>query len=123
MTPSGRSCPSNWRRFRPTDPGGRIFLGMSDVVNAISTPSRVADQDEGISVEELQLAARNHGLLSEAMRFDVTPIGLHYLLIHYDIPDLDPDAFALTVDGAVTTPLRLTVADLRARPRVTTRVT
>jgi len=96
---------------------------MSDVVSAISTPSRVADQDEGISVEELQLAARNHGLLSEAMRFDVTPIGLHYLLIHYDIPDLDPDAFALTVDGAVTTPLRLTVADLRARPRVTTRVT
>lgn len=41
---------------------------------------------EGISREELQLAARNHGLPLEALRYDVTPAGLHYLLIHYDIP-------------------------------------
>ena len=30
----------------------------------------------------------------EALRYDVTPAGLHYLLIHYDIPALDPATHA-----------------------------
>src|SRR2546426_6992578 len=38
----------------------------------------------GITFDELQLAARNHALPLEALRFDVTPVGLHYLLTHYD---------------------------------------
>lgn len=37
----------------------------------------------GVSLEELQLAARNHGMPLEALRHTVTPVGLHYLLIHY----------------------------------------
>jgi sulfane dehydrogenase subunit SoxC len=48
------------------------------------------DTGEGISTEELALAARNHGIPLEALRYDLTPLGLHYLLIHYDIPLLDP---------------------------------
>jgi sulfane dehydrogenase subunit SoxC len=92
-------------------------------LDQISAPSRMAAADEGISVEELRLAARNHGFLSEAMRFDVTPIGLHYLLIHYDIPDVRADGFTLSIGGAVDRTLRLTLDDLRARPRVTSRVT
>ena len=42
-----------------------------------------------ISLEELQLAARNHGLPLEALQQPITPTGLHYLLIHYDIPFVD----------------------------------
>ena len=52
----------------------------------VSTPGRVAAAGEGISEEELALAARNHGLPLEALRYDVTPPGLHYVLVHYDIP-------------------------------------
>jgi sulfane dehydrogenase subunit SoxC len=72
----------------------------------------------GISLEELQLATRNHGMPLEALRYDVTPVGLHYLLIHYDIPDVDVDADAwrLEVGGRVARPLSLSLADLRARP-------
>ncbi|WP_327030772.1 sulfite oxidase [Micromonospora sp. NBC_01740] len=92
-------------------------------VHDASGPSRVAEPGEGITAEELQLAARNHGIPLEALRYDVTPAGLHYLLIHYDIPDLDPDAHALTVAGAVDRPLTLDLAALRERPRVTRRVT
>ncbi|GAB3330549.1 hypothetical protein GCM10027452_03700 [Micromonospora halotolerans] len=92
-------------------------------VDDVSRPSRVAGPDEAISAEELQLAARNHGIPLEALRYDVTPAGLHYLLIHYDIPDVDPAAHALTVGGAVARPLRLDLAALRERPRVTHRVT
>ena len=71
---------------------------------------------EGISVEELQLAARNHGMPLEALRFDVTPIGLHYLLIHYDIPVVDPETWTLEIDGLVEKPLSLSLAELRSRP-------
>jgi DMSO/TMAO reductase YedYZ molybdopterin-dependent catalytic subunit len=71
-----------------------------------------------ISLEELQLATRNHGLPLEALRYDVTPVGLHYLLIHYDIPDVDPANWTLAVEGRVATPMRLALEDLRARPSV-----
>ena len=76
-----------------------------------------------IGVDELDLAARNHAMPHEALRYDVTPIGLHYLLTHYDIPDVDPEAFRLTIDGHVERPRTLTVEDLRARPSVTAQVT
>ena len=69
---------------------------------------------EGISLEELQLAARNHGMPLEALRYPVTPIGLHYLLIHYDVPAVDPEAWRLTVRGERE--LVLSLDDLRARP-------
>ncbi|MFY1690726.1 sulfite oxidase [Plantactinospora sp. WMMB782] len=92
-------------------------------VDDVSRPSRLAGPDEGISIEELALAARNHALPLEALRYDVTPVGLHYLLIHYDIPELDADRHLLNVDGRVDRPLTVDLAALRARPRVTRRVT
>ncbi|WP_435204429.1 sulfite oxidase [Micromonospora sp. bgisy143] len=97
--------------------------GSGPTVADVSGPSRLAEPDEAISADELQLAARNHGLPLEALRYDVTPAGLHYLLIHYDIPELDPAAHTLTVGGAVDRPLTVGLAELRERPRVTHRVT
>ena len=74
--------------------------------------------------EEVVLANRNHGVLLEALRHDVTPTGLHYLLNHFDVPYV-PDAatWRLTVGGNVTTPLSLSVAQLKALPQRTLRVT
>src|SRR5258706_2050520 len=43
-------------------------------------------QTDGLYKEELQLALRNRGMPLEALRYLITPTGLHYLLIHYDIP-------------------------------------
>jgi sulfane dehydrogenase subunit SoxC len=98
---------------------------MSDgtALRALSEPGRVAAPGEGIGLDELGLAARNHGVLLEALRHDVTPPGLHYLLTHYDVPFLDPGEWRLTVRGAVRSPLTITLADLQARPSVTQRVT
>jgi len=76
-----------------------------------------------ISAEELQLAARNHGMPLEALRWDVTPVGLHYLLIHYDIPVVDGASWRLEVGGRVARELSLSLEDLRARPAVTRAVT
>jgi sulfane dehydrogenase subunit SoxC len=79
--------------------------------------------DPGITAAELRLAARNHGLPLEALRYDVTPPGLHYLLIHYDIPPVDPASFRLEVGGAVERPLSLGLDDLKGRERVELPVT
>jgi sulfane dehydrogenase subunit SoxC len=79
--------------------------------------------DDSVSLEELQLAARNHGMPLEALRYAVTPAGLHYLLIHYDIPVLDPAEWRLVVEGATERPLLFDLDALRALPAVSTVVT
>jgi DMSO/TMAO reductase YedYZ molybdopterin-dependent catalytic subunit len=84
--------------------------------------ARIAEPDEGIGLDELALAARNHGMPLEALRYDVTPPGLHYVLTHYDIPAVDPVAWRLEITGAVRKPLRLDLEEVRSRPAVTSRV-
>jgi sulfane dehydrogenase subunit SoxC len=76
-----------------------------------------------ISLEQLQLAARNHGMPLEALAYPITPIGLHYLLIHYDIPRVSAGAWRLAVDGEVGRPLTLSLDELRARPAATVAAT
>jgi sulfane dehydrogenase subunit SoxC len=66
--------------------------------------------------EEVWLALRNHGMHLEGLRYPITPIGMHYLLIHFDIPLIDPAAYELEIGGSVHTPLRLTLDEIRARP-------
>ena len=78
---------------------------------------------DAVSMEELRLATRNHGMPLEALRYEVTPVGLHYLLIHYDIPVIDPAAWRLQVDGLVDQSLELSLEDLRALPATTRAVT
>src|SRR5918997_5704782 len=86
------------------------------------TRARIAEPGEGISLEELALAARNHGMPLEALRYDVTPPGLHYVLTHYDIPAVDTSSWRLSVGGAVQRRLGLSLHELQQRPAVTSRV-
>jgi DMSO/TMAO reductase YedYZ molybdopterin-dependent catalytic subunit len=79
--------------------------------------------DEPLTVEELQLAARNRGMPLEALRYEVTPTGLHYLLVHFDIPYMDADDWRLQIGGAVARPVTLSIQDVLAQPQQTIRVT
>ena len=79
--------------------------------------------DGPLTLEELQLATRNRGMPLEALRYDITPTGLHYLLIHFDIPALDAAAWRLSVGGAVGRPFELTLGEVRAMPAQTLAVT
>jgi DMSO/TMAO reductase YedYZ molybdopterin-dependent catalytic subunit len=83
----------------------------------------LAEETSGISIEELQLAARNHGMPLEALRYDLTPVGLHYLLIHFDIPAVDERTWRLEVGGHVREPLTLDLDGLRRRAATTVPVT
>jgi sulfane dehydrogenase subunit SoxC len=85
-------------------------------------PEGIADSD-GITLEELQLAARNHGMPLEGLRYDITPVGMHYLLTHFDIPEADAGTWTVAVDGLVARPLSMSMADLMSRPAVDLPVT
>ncbi|HYV02738.1 MAG TPA: hypothetical protein VEM93_10470, partial [Actinomycetota bacterium] len=88
-------------------------------MTASQDPSSMVDEqvEHGdLTLEELQLAARNHGMPLEAMRYDVTPVGLHYLLTHYDIPAVDEAGWRLSIGGLVSRPLTLSLEEVRSRP-------
>ncbi len=92
-------------------------------LRVVSVPSRTAEPGEGITLDELGLAARNHALPAEALRYDVTPPGLHYVLTHYDIPYAVADDWSCSVTGLVDREQSLSLADLAALPQHTVRVT
>jgi DMSO/TMAO reductase YedYZ molybdopterin-dependent catalytic subunit len=96
---------------------------MNTHLRGVSLPARMAASTEEIGFEELALAARNHGMPLEALRYDLTPLGLHYSLIHYDIPQLDARKWRLSITGRVGTSLELSLDELRSRPSRTVRVT
>jgi len=76
-----------------------------------------------ITPEELQLAVRNHSMPLEALHYPITPIGLHYLLIHFDIPVVDAGTWELAIGGHVERRLRLSLDNIKSRPQTTIAVT
>lgn len=71
-----------------------------------------------LTFEELALATRNRGMPLEALAYDLTPTGLHYLLIHFDIPHIDASAWRLNISGDVARPATLSLDQIRAMKRV-----
>ena len=96
---------------------------VDDRYEAFSPPARIASPGEAISLDELRIAARNHGMPLEMLARDVTPVGLHYLLVHYDIPIIDAAEWRLEIGGHVERPVVLDLQALLARPTRTERVT
>ena len=53
------------------------------------------------SREEVGLANRNSGLPLEALRYDVTPAGMHFLLSHFDVPFVESaESWRLEIERA-----------------------
>ena len=59
----------------------------------------------------------------EALRYEITPSGLHYLLTRFEIPDIDAASWRLEVTGLVERSLSLSLDDLQRMSRVTAPVT
>ena len=89
----------------------------------LATKGRRLSEDGRFSYEEVQLALRNRGTPIEALRYEITPSGLHYLLTHFDMPDIDEGSWRLEIDGLVERPLSLRIEDLKRMTEVTEPVT
>ena len=93
-------------------------------MTATTSPAKRLHTTDAFASEEIQLNNRNSGLPLEALRHALTPVGLHYLLIHFDIPFVErAEDWTLQVGGLVERPLSLSVAELQKLPQRTLRVT
>lgn len=86
-------------------------------------PGRPQTQDGVFSEDELRLANRNSGILLETLQQDITPTGAHYLLIHFDVPQLDEKSHGLTFADGFSNPFTLNIEEIRALPQTTLSVT
>jgi len=73
--------------------------------------------------EEVALALRNRGMPLEGLRYSITATGMHYLLVHFDIPYIEAGEWRLEVAGMLKKPVSLSLEDLRSRPAVRMPVT
>jgi sulfane dehydrogenase subunit SoxC len=108
------------RRDLPID---RLYTSSIRVERVASLPAGTLITGPDITRDELQLAVRNHSMPLEALTYDITPVGLHYLLVHFDIPVVDASTYQLAIGGRVRNPLRLTLDEIKARPATTLAVT
>ena len=95
---------------------------VEGLFHAVGGGDRMASTDM-FHREEVQLASRNRGMPLEALKYNITPAGMHYLLIHFDIPYLDADTWNLEVGGLVANPVSLSLDDIKSRQSVTMPVT
>jgi DMSO/TMAO reductase YedYZ molybdopterin-dependent catalytic subunit len=89
-------------------------VGDADALHPIEAP---------LTYEELELAFRNKSMPLEALRYDITPTGMHYVLIHWDVPEAAAETWRLNIGGMVRRPLELDLEDIRSRPSQTLPVT
>src|SRR5262249_7981029 len=63
---------------------------------------------------EVAVKSRCHGHHLEGLTYPITPIGMHYLLIHYDIPEIDEATYRVRVEGLVKNNLSLDMKNIRS---------
>lgn len=100
-------------------------MGQSDAdqrFRIVGDGSKLSQSPE-LYPEELQLATRNRGMPLEGLGYPITPTGMHYILVHYDIPAVDSSSWRLNVGGQVRKVLSLALEDIMKRPKVTLTVT
>ena len=94
------------------------------MTNPILNPVAKQHSDDRYSDAEVSLANRNSGTLLETLRDDITPIGAHYLLNHFDIPQVSSaEHWQIELSGLFTHPQTLTLAALKELPQISQRVT
>jgi DMSO/TMAO reductase YedYZ molybdopterin-dependent catalytic subunit len=113
-------------------PGRRLFLARAWQVGLAAGVSRVMPWDsdvlaQGAAFAERRLvrSARPQDIETPVVLLDswVTPNDLFYVRSHLYTPTVNPESWALSVDGDVERPLTLRLADLKQLPRVSMPVT
>ena len=100
------------------------LIDLDKVTNPfIDNPGRIKTQDGLYSEAEIGLSNRNSGLLLELLSQDITPVGAHYLLNHFDVPIIDQNHFVLSFKGAFDNPYKLDLQAIKQFPKTSMPVT
>jgi len=102
---------------------GRLFMQNQDTRFPPVNEDGPFSPDERFYAEEIQLAFRNKGMPLEGLCYPITPASMHYLLVHFDIPQVDDEKWRLTVGGRTSKSLRLSLEDITRRASVPLAVT
>lgn len=86
-------------------------------------PPIASESDERYHPIELHRALLNNSLHPDGLRYDITPVGLHFTLSRYGIPDIGEAGWRLRIAGLVAHPLSIALDELKTRPARTTVVT
>ncbi len=88
---------------------------MDTMAQRPGTSAHAAEPTDGpITFDELKMAYRCPGTPLEALRYDITPTGLHYQVVHFEIPSTSGTGWSLRIGGHVQRPVSLSLADLGA---------
>src|SRR5687767_13686673 len=97
---------------------------MTTTRDSIAQPAQRSHTAGDFAREEVGLANRNSGMPLEALRHDVTPAGMHFLLTHFDVPFVaSAEEWCVELGGRVQNPLSLSAAEVQKLPATTLRVT
>ncbi len=92
--------------------------------NPVLYPQERKHAGDYFSASEVRLANRNAGIHLEMLEHDITPIGMHYLLSHFDIPSVPAkEMWRLDIGGLVAQPQSLGLSDLESYPALDQAVT
>ena len=92
--------------------------------NPILNPVAKTHSEDSFSEYEVALSNRNSGTLLESLKHDITPVGAHYLLNHFDVPFVDESThWQLKFHGCFEQPYNIDFTSLKALPEITQRVT
>ena len=94
------------------------------MANPLLNPAAKQHRDNTFTEHEVALSNRNSGTLLESLQHDITPVGAHYLLSHFDIPFVENAAdWQLKFHGCVNQAFSIDFNAIRALPQITQRVT
>lgn len=92
--------------------------------NPILNPGVRHHQEGDFTAAQVQLANRNSGIHLEMLQHDITPLGMHYLLTHFDVPYVKDTAdWQLEIEGDVAAATSFDLKALMELPRVSEQVT
>ena len=91
--------------------------------NPFTAVERRPHTDGPFHQNEVGLANRNSGILLETLRHDLTPVGLHYLLNHFDVPYVADPTWHVEITGRVKRAGSVSLDEIMRLPARTLRVT
>ena len=98
---------------------GKVF-NIKEIPNEITSyqDSHHTNRLNNFTSMEIALKSRCHGMHLEGLAYPITPVSMHYLLIHFDVPVINEANHRVHVTGCVKNPCVLDMDKIRSFPSI-----